>query len=275
MEGQQSTAVQLMQKSGLVPGWVSRTGVNVRFATELGRFVDVTNDVPQSERLFDLLSAFALQLDCPWTAYCSLTSDQKRSDRSHATVMLNYPDDWKERYDEMGFETMDPIITSGRNRLSAFRWSELYRDQSTTESERIFFEEAARCGLRSGVSIPLHGPTDSFAITSFARPSADELQSRVIAYLHLAAMHFHLKVAKRQASARYRSTPELTVRELECLLWISRGKSSWEIGNIIGISPNTVNFHTKKAMTKLNTSSRTAAAVKAVKFGLIECIDVN
>ncbi|MES0020898.1 LuxR family transcriptional regulator [Mesorhizobium sp. M0036] len=273
MEGRQMTRTHLPEKAGLVPRCISRTGVNVGFAMELGHYLDLTDGVPQSERLFDLLSAFALRLDCPWTAYCSVTSDQKPQNPKRRHPMVNYPDDWQERYFEMGFEKIDPILKTGRNRVSAFRWSEIYGAASTTKSERLFFEEAAKCGLRSGVSIPLHGPGDSFAITSFAGPSDHELQSSAITYLHLAALHFHLKVARHPASHNPRSIPKLTLRELECLLWASRGKSSWEIGTIVGISQNTVNFHIRKAMGKLNTSSRTVAAIKAVNFGLMECVE--
>lgn len=62
---------------------------------------------------------------------------------------------------------------------------------------------------------------------------------------------------------------ELSPREQVCLLWAARGKSSWVTGEILGISGNTVNFHLKNAMRKLETSSRTVAAIKAVQLGII------
>ncbi|RDJ01924.1 helix-turn-helix transcriptional regulator [Rhizobium grahamii] len=62
----------------------------------------------------------------------------------------------------------------------------------------------------------------------------------------------------------------LSLRERECLLWVARGKSSWGIGVILGISENTVNFHIKNVMRKLEVTSRTVAAMKAVEFGIIE-----
>ena len=39
---------------------------------------------------------------------------------------------------------------------------------------------------------------------------------------------------------------------------------------ILNISDNTVNFHIKKAMRKLGTTSRTVAVVKAIRLNLIE-----
>src|SRR4051794_19520002 len=62
---------------------------------------------------------------------------------------------------------------------------------------------------------------------------------------------------------------QLSEREKACLSWAAVGKSSWEIGRILGISENTVIFHVKNAMRKLGANSRTLAALKAVELGLI------
>ena len=61
----------------------------------------------------------------------------------------------------------------------------------------------------------------------------------------------------------------LSSRERACLGWAAQGKSSWDIGAILAISENTVNFHIKNAMRKLQTTSRTVAAIKAMQLGLI------
>ncbi|MES0003256.1 LuxR family transcriptional regulator [Mesorhizobium sp. M0051] len=242
------------------------------FTVEFGRFIDQADGAAQSEQLFDLLSDFALIFDCPWTAYGLLASDQKvlKPVRRNPAVMLNYPDEWQERYFEKGYDKIDPIIKTGRQRAGAFRWSEVYNDTSTTEDERRVFDEAAAFGLRSGISIPLHGPDGSFAIMSFAQSWDREFQNKTITYLQLAASHFHLKVTKFANSSGSEEAPNLSPREIECILWTARGKTSWEIGQIIGISVNTVNFHIKNAKQKLDTSSRMLAAIKALNLGIIE-----
>ncbi|WP_244571527.1 LuxR family transcriptional regulator [Mesorhizobium carmichaelinearum] len=240
-------------------------------AVEFGRFLDQTDGVAESEQLFELLSAFASNLDFPWVAYESLTPYQKcLMPTRDAAVMLNYADEWQKRYFEMGYDRIAPILKTCRKRAGAFRWSEVYDDASTTENERRVFNEAATFGLRSGISVPLHGPHASFAIMSFAQPWACELQNRTITYLQLAALEFHLKISKSTGHSDLKKAPQLTVRENECILWVARGKSSWEIGEILGISLNTVNFHIKNVMRKLDSANRRAAAVKALNFGIIE-----
>lgn len=58
---------------------------------------------------------------------------------------------------------------------------------------------------------------------------------------------------------------ELTEREAEVLLWISRGKSNREIGDILTISPRTVNKHLEQIFVKLGVENRAAAAARAVR----------
>ncbi len=56
----------------------------------------------------------------------------------------------------------------------------------------------------------------------------------------------------------------LTSRESQVLLWISRGKSNREIGEILNISPRTVNKHLEQVFVKLGVENRAAAAARAV-----------
>jgi DNA-binding NarL/FixJ family response regulator len=57
----------------------------------------------------------------------------------------------------------------------------------------------------------------------------------------------------------------LTHRESEVLLWISQGKSNKDIGEILGVSPRTVNKHLEQIFVKLGVENRTAAAILAVR----------
>ncbi len=56
----------------------------------------------------------------------------------------------------------------------------------------------------------------------------------------------------------------LTAREAEVLLWLARGKTNRDIGQILGTSPRTVNKHLEQVYKKLSVENRTAAAAKAV-----------
>ncbi|MGV8831870.1 MAG: response regulator [Devosia sp.] len=57
----------------------------------------------------------------------------------------------------------------------------------------------------------------------------------------------------------------LTLRESDVLLWIARGKSNRDIGEILGLSPRTVNKHLEQVYTKLGVENRASAAIKAIQ----------
>ncbi|VVE72258.1 DNA-binding response regulator [Pandoraea anapnoica] len=57
----------------------------------------------------------------------------------------------------------------------------------------------------------------------------------------------------------------LTTREAEVLLWVSRGKTNRDIGDILGMASRTVNKHVEHLFRKLLVETRTAATALAVK----------
>src|SRR5215471_13579594 len=58
---------------------------------------------------------------------------------------------------------------------------------------------------------------------------------------------------------------ELTPREAEVLLWISRGKSNHDIAIILGAKTGTICKHVEHIFSKLNVENRTCAAVVALE----------
>ncbi len=58
----------------------------------------------------------------------------------------------------------------------------------------------------------------------------------------------------------------LTAREAEVLLWIAKGKSNRDIGEILGLSARTVNKHLEQVYVKMGVENRATAAVKAAQI---------
>lgn len=65
-------------------------------------------------------------------------------------------------------------------------------------------------------------------------------------------------------AARLRERYGLTTRECEVLMWVARGKSNRDVGDILGLSPRTVNKHLERIFVKLGVENRAAAAGIAV-----------
>lgn len=62
----------------------------------------------------------------------------------------------------------------------------------------------------------------------------------------------------------------LSAREHECLVWVSQGKSSSDIGVILSLSPRTVDSYLEKVCAKLKVRTRIEAVATAIRLGLID-----
>lgn len=64
------------------------------------------------------------------------------------------------------------------------------------------------------------------------------------------------------------ATASLTPREAEVLSWVAKGKTNRDVGEILGMSPRTVNKHLEHVFEKLGVETRAAAAALASReFG--------
>jgi len=114
---------------------------------------------------------------------------------------------------------------------------------------------AGRDGLieKNTVTLPIGQEGRALNFSLVGRMSGDELL---------------LRVSEGSASGDADLLKEklgLTVREADVLLWIARGKSNRDIGQILGMSPRTVNKHLEQVYVKLGVENRAAAAAIAVR----------
>jgi DNA-binding NarL/FixJ family response regulator len=65
------------------------------------------------------------------------------------------------------------------------------------------------------------------------------------------------------------SAPQLTRREEEVLALLARGRANGQIARELHIAPQTVKTHVSNILTKLNSESRTQAALYAMRVGLV------
>jgi len=88
-------------------------------------------------------------------------------------------------------------------------------------------------------------------------------------------MPLHPRIARHlvKGAAQQNKTPnkivDLTKREKEVLQLVAQGLSNNEAAQILNLSGGTVKIHVSNIFDKLNVSSRTEAAVKAIQLGVI------
>jgi DNA-binding NarL/FixJ family response regulator len=100
------------------------------------------------------------------------------------------------------------------------------------------------------------------------RLGADDYVTKPVDFEILAAI-IETRLGKSARTESWSRQIALNDREVQCLTWSARGKTSPEIGAILSLSKRTVNFHIENACRKLNVSTRTEAVVKATSGRLI------
>ena len=113
----------------------------------------------------------------------------------------------------------------------------------------------------------------SFVLNRASAPFTDRERDLLeIARPHLANL-YRLGVAAdrvREVPADVRfdvAAVPLTPREREVLDWVAAGKTNRDIAAILGASPRTVEKHLERIYEKLGVETRTAAAMRAARWG--------
>ncbi|TDY20847.1 LuxR family transcriptional regulator [Paraburkholderia sp. BL6665CI2N2] len=189
-----------------------------------------------------------------------------------AYVRSTYAPAWRRTYDEQGLVHIDPTVAHCATRATPLIWSP---DIFTTAAQLSMYEEARSHGLRSGVTLPIHGPNQEAGMMCFVNDNNpnDEFWRHInVALPNLVLLRdLVIDTSQRHLNTHAQSLmPKLTPRERECLKWTARGKSTWGISHILNCSEAVVNFHMKNIRTKFGVNSRRAAAVIAAQLGLID-----
>ncbi len=98
---------------------------------------------------------------------------------------------------------------------------------------------------------------------------ADDGRMKSQTVVHLSSAAVKEKMAGHCTYDPLSKKDKLTPHEIETLTWISRGKSRWETGIILGVSEDTVKARLERCRQKLRASNTTHAIAVAILHGLL------
>ncbi|CAA7623849.1 putative transcriptional activator protein vanR [Magnetospirillum sp. LM-5] len=184
---------------------------------------------------------------------------------------LIYVGDWKsewvERYDQMGYADIDPVVERVLQSVTPFKWADTVIHRDVGAPERAVLNEARAFGMKAGAEFPIHEHGLGGATFSVFSNSEAEFQQSWQLHrhtLHVFCLYFHERYCALMQAHEADELPAVSKRERECLVWTSRGKTAWEIGEILHISERTVKEHLDSASRKLGSFSKHHAVVKAI-----------
>ena len=188
--------------------------------------------------------------------------------------LASFPDSWIGHYLARGYGDIDPTFHAATGTTLPFDWLTLSGRGDLSSGQRRLLDEAGDFGLGFGATVPIHGPDSGLSTLNITMVDQGE---EVFEATYRQSRHDLVWIAAQVHEAFLRLSqdgPEeqrvrLTDRERDCLLWTARGKTAWEVGQILSISEETVLFHLKNGTRKLGVFSKHHAVVKAVMSGHI------
>jgi LuxR family quorum-sensing system transcriptional regulator CciR len=196
-----------------------------------------------------------------------------RRNRSGPIQLTDYPPDWIELLLRNDFYMHDPVLAASERTVAAFRWSDLPQLVPMTGRRRRFMDAARNQGLGQGYTVPIHVPGEATGLCSFVTGHNRELPEAALPAMQYVAC-FAFEAARRIASRTPNEVPRLTQRQLECVVLAAKGKSTWVVGELLGLSQQTVHKYLENAKRRYGVSTRTELIVRALYDGLLSFNDV-
>lgn len=209
---------------------------------------------------FQHTSDLALKLGFPYLIYAPV--------RAHADACQNwsattYPAAWQEIYVSKQYLGRNPVRQHTLTSYRPFTWRQL--EGRLPRSEGAVFLDCRDAGMADGVVVPIHGPQGQAIAVGFACEHADAVDETVLPLLNLFAHQLY----QSQEPGEIPQGMKLTPRERELMQLLLDGMDNLQIADRLSLSDNSVEWHLKNIYRKLDVRNRTAAAVKAMKLGLV------
>ena len=189
-----------------------------------------------------------------------------------AVVLMNYDIGWVERAFTERYFIDDPIHAASMRRTTGFFWRDVPHILPLSRRQQRILAEARTFGLCEGLTIPVHVPGEYRGSCSFGTRKVGDISEQILFSAQMVGT-FAFEAARRLVRAgRGKSPaiiPNLSQRQLDCLVLVAAGKSNWEISQILNLSEPTVRQHIGEAMRRYDVCKRTQLVVRALFDGQI------
>jgi DNA-binding CsgD family transcriptional regulator len=222
-----------------------------------------------TDALWDLVVGFFAPQGVPRIKYLHLPPagfDGRQGTRLRA---VGFPEEWITRYAGERLYRVDPMAVFSQQTGEPFFWSDITHLKTITPAERAYLDRLEHADLGEGLGIQVFGPggRNGFCALGLdpATPHPTGVQIRGFQW---ACQLAHLRACTLIAADTV-PPPQLTDRERDILDWVARGKSNAVIGELLGISPHTVDTYMRRIYEKLGVGDRVSAALRGLGYGLI------
>lgn len=234
-------------------------------------FVRDIRQLASEDDLAEAIGAIARDLGFRYFAL----ADHVDARRSASAIRIhNYPAGWAEWFDEHQLGATDPVHRASNLTSVGFTWSKLPDMLALTAGDRRVLDLARREGIGEGFTVPAHVPGETHGSCSFACAAGEPIAAEHLPLLQLVGAYAFEAARRMRRMPLERRPVRLTDRQRECVMWAARGKSDWEIAQVLGVTEATVGEHLRNAYERYGVGKRTLVVVHALFDGTIGFLDV-
>jgi LuxR family quorum sensing-dependent transcriptional regulator len=200
-----------------------------------------------------------------YNSFLIADSPETANDIGSLTLVNGWPHGWFDEYNRRNFFRHDPVLNWMRRTVDPFEWTEVPPKMMERPNAQAVMDAAGEFQLCNGFVVPIVRNAGMLTAVTLAgeRP---ETEPRVKRALHVLGMYVHNK--SRELHAPDEGIPlqqRLSQGERDVLSWLARGKTTWEISEIINLSERGVIWRLNNALKKLDAVNRTQAVVMAMR----------
>lgn len=181
---------------------------------------------------------------------------------------------WHQHYLEENYNNIDNTLRFVYNNQLPVYWNlKQQLAQATSDTERQMRLDSIAFGAECGLSIPIHGAHNNFAILLLVQMQGQrcglEKASNHYEFLVVGQLYYHYLQSHLLNQVSEQKSYQLTTREIQCLLLIARDHSVKEMAQTLELTERTVNFHIQKLNKKLGVKNKYQALSKALSLQLL------
>lgn len=187
----------------------------------------------------------------------------------HGLLLTNFPSNLTEEYISLELYRDDPFHAACMKTVSGVCWDEVENLIDLTHAQRAMLQKVSSQGLLSGYTMPLRMTGEPDVMFSVVREThgeisfEDQLITRLVGLIALEQARRLFKIVEPVKTA-------LSPRQIECISLVAQGKSDWEIGQILGLSKDTVHEYIEGARKRYGVRRRTQMVLRAVRDGHLD-----
>ena len=187
----------------------------------------------------------------------------------------NAPEAYYEAATYSKYTRVDPVLQHCKLTSKPIVWDR--RDYAYARTQPLW-EEQEPFGYKSGLAVGMHfarGKHFVFGANWVRDRCSDAPHFKSIAE-DLLSFAEHAQAAAFELTLPARQVPDAPLSlanvELEALRWTMDGMNAWAVADRMSISERHVTLLTRRAMQKLDCSTKYEAVLRAIKLGLIEAV---